>query len=174
MDDHYWIRLLSWRHKIKPETKSGQIKFAPELRICPEKGWINLALLLANRSSWTLWVEEATVVLADLDAICQSEVAPRQARHEILQNVAPNETLSVSLAKAIYDAAGRPQGPYSCLVRTDVRYRVFDEWCDAKVESCRVEMAGLIAVGLSSARWYDKKIKQFNGSADVAAKKHKA
>jgi hypothetical protein len=29
---------------------------------------------------------------------------------EILQNVNPNETLSVSIAGAIYDAAGKPQG----------------------------------------------------------------
>jgi len=87
-----------------------------------------------------------------------------QARHEIRQNIGANDTLSVSLAVAIYSAAGRPQGKYSCLVRTDVRYRVFDEWCYVKLETCRVEMAGLIAFGLSSARWYDKKIKQSSAS----------
>jgi hypothetical protein len=126
-----------------------------------------------NRSSWTVWVEEATVILADLDAIWQSEVAAVQARHEIRQNVGANDTLSVSLAASIYNAADRPQGKYSCLVLTGVRYRVFDEWCYAKLEICRVEMSGPTAVDLRSARWYDKKIKQINDSVDLTAKEHK-
>lgn len=173
MDERYWIRLLPWRQKNKPESKSGQIKFAPKLEICREKGWINLALLLANRSSWTVWVEEATVALADLDAICQSEVAAGRARHQIRQNVGANDTLSVSLGVAIYNAAGRPQGPYSCLVRTDVRYRAFDEWCEVKLETCRVEMAGLIAVGLRRTHWYDKKISRSNGPVELTTKERK-
>jgi len=173
MDDRYWIRLLPWRRKNKAESISAQIKFAPKLMICRERGWVNLELSLVNRSSWTVWVKEATVTLADLNAVSQSEVATGQARHEILQNVGANDTLSVSLAVAIYNAAGRPQGQYSCLVSTDVRYRVFDEWCDAKLETCRVDMAGLTAVDLRSARWYDKKIKQINDSVDLTAKEHK-
>ena len=173
MDDRYWIRLLPWRRKNKAETKSAQIKFAPKLVICRERGWVNLELSLVNRSSWTVWVEEATVILDDLDAVSQSEVATGQARHEILQNVRANDTLSVSLAVAIYNAAGRPQGQYSCLVSTDVRYRVFDEWCYAKLEPCRVEMAGLTAVDLRRAHRDNKKIRQSNGSVDLTAKEHK-
>jgi len=169
MDESIWIRHLPWKRKNRPESKSGQIKFDPKLLVSREKGWGCLELLLANRSSWTVWVEEATVVLADLVAICQSEVATGEARHEIHQNVGAIDSLSVSLAAAIYNAAGRPQGPYSCLVSTDVRYRVFDEWCNVKLETSRVEMAGLIAVGLRRAHWYDKKIKQIN---DLARKEH--
>lgn len=170
LDERFWIRLLPWRQKDKLESKSGQIKFAPKLLITRAKGWVNLELLLANRSSWTVWVEEATVVLADLKAIWQSEDAAGEARHEIRQNVGANDSLSVSLAAAIYNAAGRPQGKYSCLVSTGVRYRVFDEWSDVKLETSRVEMAGLVPVRLSSARWYDKKIKQIKGSVDLTAK----
>ena len=103
MDDHYWIRLLPWRQKNKAETKSAQIKFAPKLVIFRERGWVNLELSLVNRSSWTVWVEEATVILADLDATWQSDIATGQARHEIRQSVGANDTLSVSLAVAIYN-----------------------------------------------------------------------
>ena len=168
-----WTRLFPWLHKNKGESNPAEIRFLPRLTITRYDEWVYLELVLENRSDWTVWVEEATVILDDLDAVSQSEVATGQARHEILQNVRANDTLSVSLAVAIYNAAGRPQGQYSCLVSTDVRYRVFDEWCDAKLETCRVEMAGLTAVDLHSARWYDKKIKQINDSVDLTAKEHK-
>lgn len=78
-----------------------------------------------------MWVEDATVVLADLDADLQAVVPSGQARLQIFENVRPNETLSVDLARAIYDASGRPRGPLSCLVLTNVRYRVFNEWRNA-------------------------------------------
>jgi hypothetical protein len=173
MDDRFWIRLLPWRQKNKAESKSAQIKFVPKLSITRDDSWAYLKLLLVNRSSWTVWVEEATLVLADLDANWQTEVPTGQARLQILRTVSSNNTLSLSLARAIYDAAGRPQGPYSSLVLTNVRYRVFDEWCDAKLETCRIEMAALTAVGLRSARWYDQKMKHINGPVDFTTQQGK-
>jgi hypothetical protein len=80
----------------------------------------------------------------------------------------------VSLAASIYNAAGRPQGQYSCLVSTDVRYRVFDEWCYAELETCRVEMAGLTAVDLRRAHRDNKKIRQRNGPVDIATPERKS
>jgi hypothetical protein len=173
MDERYWIRLLPWRRKNRPESKSAQIKFAPQLILRRKDGWKYLELLLVNGSSWTVWVEEAGIVLANLRAILQTEIAAGEARCEILQNVGPNEKLGVSLAEAVDNAAGRPQGKYSCLVTTNVRYRVFEEWCDVKLETCRVEMAGLLAVGLSRARWYDRRIKRINGLVDLTKREHK-
>lgn len=129
MDEGQWIRLLPWREKNKAESISAQVIFAPQLTTTHEDGWKDLELLLVNRSSWAVWVEDASVVLADLDANMQTVAPTGQSRHQILQNVGPGETLSVSLARAIYDAAGRPQGPFSCFVLTNVRYRVF-EWCN--------------------------------------------
>src|SRR5271169_7249488 len=173
MDERFWIRLLPWLQKNKAGSKPGQIKFAPKLRITRENGWVYLQLQLENRSGWTVWVQEAAVVLIDLNADSQTMVSVGQARHEVLQNVGPNDTLCVSLARTIYDAAGRPQGTYSCLVSTIVRYRVFDEWCIANLETHRVEMAALKVRGLHSARWYDKKAKQSNGSVGLTTKEHK-
>jgi hypothetical protein len=166
MDEHFWVHLLPWRQKDKAESKPDQIKLWPKLEICREKGWGYLELLLVNRSRWTVWVEEATVVLADLNAIRQFDTAAGRAIHEIRQNIWANDELSVSLTVAIYNGAGKPQGPYSCLVRTDVRYRVLEEWYFAKLETYRIEMAGLIPISLRSARWYEKKIEATNDPAD--------
>lgn len=172
MDARFWIRLLPWRHKNKAESKCAQIKFAPQLVFSRKDGWRYLELLLVNRSSWTVWVEEANIVLANLRAIWQTTTPAGEARYQILQNVGPNETLGVSLAVSIYNAAGRPQGRYSCLVLTNVRYRVFDEWCDVKLETSRVDMAGYTALDLRRARWYDKKVKRINDSVGLTTKKH--
>jgi len=173
MDRRNWIRFLPWRQKNNAESKSAQIKFAPNLTITRQDGWKYLELQLVNRSSQMVWVEEASIVLADLEAILQAEVPTGHARHQILQNVRANETLRVSLASAVYDAAGRPQARYSCLVRTNVRYRVLNEWCNAKLGTFHVEMAALSVCGLHSARWYDEKIKQTSGSIALTPKEHK-
>jgi hypothetical protein len=173
MDERAWIRLLPWRQKNRPESKSAQVKFAPRLKITREDGWKYLELLLVNRSSWAVWVEEACIVLADLDADLQTLIPSGKARHQILQNIGPNETLGVCLAKAVYDAAGRPQGPYSCLVLPNVRYHVLDEWCSVQLETCRVEMAALSVIDLRSASWYDKKMKRIKGPLDLTANEHK-
>ena len=173
MDERFWIRLLAWRPKNKPGSNPAQIKFAPKLRITRENGWVYLELQLVNRSRWTVWVQEAAVVLIDLNADSQTAVSNGQARYEVLQNVGPNDTLSVSLARTIYDAAGRPQGPYSCFVKTNVRYRVFDEWRDAKLETYRVEMAAITVRGLHRARRCDKKIEQSHGSVSFTTEERK-
>ena len=173
MDQRYWIRFLPWRQKNKPESNSAQIKFAPQLTITRQDGWTYLELLLVNRSSWTVWVEEASVVLTDLDVNWQTRVPTGQVAHKILQNVVPGDALSVSLAAAIYDAAGRPQGPYSCLVSTNVRYRVLNEWCNAQLETCRVEMTALTVLGLRREHWYRRKIKQIKGRGELRVHQHK-
>jgi hypothetical protein len=173
MDERYWFRFLPWRQKSKPDSISAQIKFTPQLQITRQDGWTYLELLLVNRSNWTVWVEEATVVLDDLDANSQTGVPTGQADHKIRQNVVPGDALSVSLAAAIYDAAGRPQGPYSGLILTNVRYRVFDECCNAQLETCRVEMRALTVLGLRRERWYSRKIKQIKGRCDLTAQQHK-
>jgi hypothetical protein len=115
MDERYRIRLLPWRQKNKANSKSAQIKFAPKLRMTHKDGWAYLELQLVNRSSWGVWVEEATIVLIDLDAESQTAISTGEGKLAILQNIGLKDELSVSLAGAIFDAAGRPQGPYSSL-----------------------------------------------------------
>jgi hypothetical protein len=172
MDERYWIRLLPWRQKNKANAKSAQIKFESKLGITHDDGSIYLELQLVNRSSWRVWVEEATVVLIDLDAESQTEISTGEAKLKILQNMRPSDELSVSLARTIYDAAGRPQEPYACFVLTNVLYRVFDEWCNAQLEAYRVEMAALSVIGLRRVHRDNKKIKQINSLVDLTTKEH--
>jgi hypothetical protein len=157
--ERFWIHRLPWKRKDREETKAAQIKFQSQLQIVREDGWANLALLLVNQSSFTVWVEHASIRLADLKAGFQTTAPIECVTQQILQDVAAKETLSVSVANAVYDVAGRPQGPYTCLILGNVRYSVFDEWCDTRVGTCRVAMAAINVIDLHGARWYDKKIK---------------
>ena len=116
----------------------------------------------------TAWVEEAKIVLTDLKVIWQTSIPTSQARREIRQNVRAHETLALSLARAIYYAAGRPQGTYSCLICIDVRYRLGEEWFNRTLDTHRVEMTGPAVLGLRRSRWYDKKVRP----NDCPAAKH--
>jgi len=173
MDERLWIRLLPWRQKNKANSKSAQIKFAPKLSMTHNDDWAYLELQLLNRSSWWVWVKEATVVLIDLDAESQTEISTGEGKLKIHQNIGPSDELSVSLAGAIYEAAGRPQGPYSCFVLTNVLYRVFDEWCNAQLDAYLVEMEALSVMGLRRAHRDNKKIRQINGSFGLTTKENK-
>jgi len=168
-----WERWIAWRHEKRTDLSSGQIEFIPKLSLNRSDGWLALELVLENRSDLTVWTEDATIVLADLDANSQTRIPPNQVTHKIRQNIGANDALSLSLAESIYDAAGRPQGPYSSLVLITVRYRVLRKWCNAQLETCLVEMAALSPVNLHRARWYQKKIRNAN-SSDSTVDQHKA
>jgi hypothetical protein len=150
MEERFWIRLLPWRRKDRADSKSAQIKFACQIGFNQENGWNYLELLLINRSSWAVWVEDANIHIDDLYSISQTSVPTEQAKIVIRQIVEPRNIVGVSLAAALYEAAGRPQRQYSCIVRTDVNYSVFDEWSSTNAEPRRATMRGLSAVGLRS------------------------
>jgi hypothetical protein len=152
-------RLFRWWRKTRTESEYIENDFAPKLRINRYDDRVILELLLVNGSSVTAWVEEAKVVLTDLEVIWQTSIPTGQARREIRQNVRANETLALDLARAIYYAAGRPQGTYSCLVCIDVRYRLGEEWFNRTVDTHRVQMAGPTVLGLRRSRWYDNNVR---------------
>ncbi len=173
MGNGSWMRLFSLRQKSTEDSDHAEIKFIPKLTITRNNGWVYLELVLWNSSDWTVWVEEGTVVLTDLDANWQTGVPTGQANLNIRQNVVPHDVLSVSLASSIYDAAGRPQGQYSCFVFTNVRYRARDKWFEAQLEACRVEMTALTVLSLRKPHWYNKKIKHTKGSVDFTTLQRK-
>ena len=150
-------RMSRWWRKTRNESGHIEIDFAPKLRINRDDGGASLDLLLVNNAEMTVWVEEATVVLTDLDATWQTSIPTGQANHEIRQIVRANESLELSLAGAIYDAAGRAEGRYSCFMVVVVRCRVGEEWFSKTLDTYRVEMTGLKARSLHRSRWYEKK-----------------
>jgi len=160
LGDRVWKGILfRWWRKPGFELEHIEIKFSPQLKINRYDGGGSLDLLLVNDANLTVWVEEARVVLTDLDATWQTAIPTCQAKHEIRQNVRANESLELSLAGAIYDAAGRAQGRYSCLIFVVVRCRVGEEWFNKALDTYKLEMTGLKARSLHRSRWYEKKLK---------------
>jgi hypothetical protein len=168
-----WNRLFSWRLQDHNELNPQRVEFVSKLRLNRSDGWAALELFLKNRSQASVWVEDATLILTELDTSSHIALPSGQARHQILQDIQPNDELSVSVAEAIYDAAGRPQGLYSSLVFTNIRYRALNQWCGVQLETCRIEMDALTAVDLHRVRRYDKRMKNVNGLFDLTTNQHK-
>lgn len=148
MRDSFWASSLFRRWRTKSEPVESQTDLSALLRIFRQDGWVYLELLLINRSEFIVWVEHSTVVLSELEANWQTSIPTGQAKHPILQNIGPDDTLRVSVVGAIYDAAGRPQGKYSGLILTTVRYRVRDKWFNQNLDAYRFEMAALTVIRL--------------------------
>jgi hypothetical protein len=91
-------------------------------------------------------------VISDLEANFQTALATGQTAHKIRQAISPNETLSTSLARSLYEAAGRPQGSHSFLVLETIHYRIGDEWAEANIHRYRMEMAALSVIRLRRVR----------------------
>jgi hypothetical protein len=160
--ERLWIHRLPWRRKGKDETMAAQIKFQARIEMVRQDDWVNLVLQLINQSSFTVWIESASVSLVDLDVQHQFATPMGCFTHQVLQYIEPKEILAVSIANAVYDAAGRPQGVYSCRMLASVRYSVFDEWCEARASGCRIQMAAMNVLDLQRARSYNKKIENTN------------
>jgi hypothetical protein len=146
----FWVRLrgnamFHWLHRT-------EIDLAPKLEISKNDGWFSLNLLLVNRSDIHIWAEEATVVLAGLDASMQASIATGQATHIIRQPIGPGETLTLSLAQAVYEAAGNPQSTYSCIISATIRLRSGDRWLERVDQQRRLEMRALVPVSLRPLR----------------------
>jgi hypothetical protein len=90
MGRNLWERWIAWRHEKRTDLSSGQIEVIPKLSLNRSDGWLALELVLENRSDLTVWTEDATIVLADLDANSQTRIPPGQVVHKIRQNIGAN------------------------------------------------------------------------------------
>jgi hypothetical protein len=144
--------LFQYRRRKKDNLSPIQIDLRPAVPIASFKGWASLEFQFANRSSATVWLEEAKLVITDLETNFQTALATGQTAHRIRQTVLPHETLSMSLAGNLYEAAGRPQGPYSFLVLGTVHYRIGEDWAVANIRPHRIEMAALSVLRLRRVR----------------------
>jgi hypothetical protein len=140
------------RRRKKDDLSQIYIDLRPAVRIASFKGWASLELRLVNRSSVTVWLEEAKLVITDLEANFQTALATGHTTHRIMQTVLPHEPLSMSLAGSLYEAAGRPQGPYSFLLLGTVHYRIGEDWAVANIRPHRIEMAALSVLRLRRIR----------------------
>jgi hypothetical protein len=133
--------LIPFRERKENSSPEIQVDPSPSVRITTFDGWV--ALELVNRSDVKVWIEEANLVIAGLDASVQTFLATGGQIHKIRQAVVPGERLSVSLAGSLYEAAGRPQGRYSFVLRGTVQYRIGEDCAQANIRPHRIEMAAL-------------------------------
>jgi hypothetical protein len=129
-----------------------RIDLIPSERITTFDGWVALELQLVNRSDAKLWIEDAHLVVTDLEAHFQTAPATGQQIRKIGQAAAPDEGISVSLAGSLYEAAGRPQGPYSFLLSGTIHYRIGEDWTRVNIRPHRIEMTALSVVRVRRIR----------------------
>jgi hypothetical protein len=119
-------------------------------------GSLNLAM--TSRSYIDIWVEEARIDLQDVETGGE-RYNPVQAVLKIRELVAPSETLHVSLINTVYNAAGRPQGVYSCIISTALLCRTDgasgEEFCQS-VSPYRARMIALVPLSLQRIGRFDK------------------
>src|SRR5258706_14518437 len=95
--DRAWKgRLFRLWRKIKSGTAQAAIKFMPKLTLNRNCGWTSLELLLVNNASMTVWLEEAVVVLTDLDTSWQTSITAGQTQNEILSKTRTNESIGIA------------------------------------------------------------------------------
>jgi hypothetical protein len=143
--------MFHWLHRI-------EIDVTPTLEITENNGWVSLNLLLVNRSNVRIWAEEATIALANLEATLQASIARGQATRIIRQPIGPQEALALSLAEAVYTAAGNPQETYSCIISTTIRLRSGDRWLERMDQQRRLEMRALVPVLLRPLKKHEQPI----------------
>jgi hypothetical protein len=145
------------RNLRRKEITSSDITvhLRPTEHIASFDGWASLEMRLDNRSGFKAWMEDAELVTTDLDANFQTAVAIGKMSHQIRQTVHPNETLAMSITGSLYEAAGKPQGPYSFLLTGTVRYRIEEDWAQSNMPSYRIEMTALSVLRLRRIRTKD-------------------
>jgi hypothetical protein len=147
-------------------TEDAGVDFRPSIGFTRLDGWASLALLLLNKSDSNVWTEEIEIVLSDLIANDQNSEASLHEIHKIRQTVRPTDMLPISLVETIYEAAGKPQRRYSCVMSAIVRYRVGEERFERTLQPHRLKMAGLTVVSNHRERWIKSEFKPQDKSRD--------
>lgn len=140
------------RRRTDSDAADETSGFRPQIGFTKLDGMASVSLLLTNRSDGKVWVEEIEISLADLIANDQTAQPSRSEVQKIRQAVARKDTLPISLANVIYKAAGGPQRRYSCVMSSLLRFRIGEKWFEKQLETYRINMAGLVALGISRER----------------------
>lgn len=148
----FYAAFVIWRRKNGLESTDEISGFHPRIGFTKLDGMASVSLLLANRSGGKIWAEEIEISLAELVAKDQTAEPSYREIQKIRQMVPRRDTLPISLAGVIYKAAGDPQRRYSCVMSSVLRFRMGEEEKEQRLETCRINMAGLVALGMSRER----------------------
>lgn len=143
---------LRIRRGKRNRINDSGIDFRPTIGFALQDGYKSIAVLLFNKSDDPVWTEEIEIVLTELVANQQAAVASCHEIHKIRQAVPARDMLPISLVETIYNAAGRPQLRYSCVMSSVVRYRSGEEWFEDPIKTFRLKMAGLTVSGARQDR----------------------
>ena len=147
-----YIALLLWRRRNRADPTAKSKGFRPRIGFTRLDGMASISLLLANKSKNYVWAEEIEIFLSGLIAEEQTAEPSCHEIQKIRQMIAPGDLLPISLAGAIYKAAGDPQRKYSCVLSSVLRYRIDKEWGENTMENYKVRMIGLTASGIHRER----------------------
>jgi hypothetical protein len=164
----FYFALRIWRATRKRASHSGA-EFHPTIGFARQDAFKSIAVLLFNKSDDSVWTEEIEIVLTELVADQQATTATCHEVHKIRQAVPARDMLPISLVETIYNAAGRPQLRYSCVMSSVVRYRVGEERFEEPMKIYRLKMAGLTVSGARQDRKGGHKFKPQGKPQDLQA-----
>ena len=143
-----YAALRLWQRRNGANSSRGNSGFRPSIGFSRLDRMESLSLLLENKSKAHVWAEEIEFSLSDLIADNQSSDPTLKGVQKICQMVPPGDSPPISLAGAIYKAAGEPQRKHSSVLSSVLRYRIEDQWFEKHLENYRIQMIGLLASGV--------------------------
>ncbi len=152
-----WVALKFWQDRApSSEPADPEVDVRAELKATRAQGWTFFNLVLLNRSRMRVAVVDATFSITDLTAKFQASPPTKETTFKLRRFVKPADLLCVDLVEIFYNAAGKPQGGYSFVVATTIRYRAHGDLFTQVLPLCRVKMVALSPNALQRIRWYNK------------------
>jgi hypothetical protein len=154
-----WVALKFWQDRApSSEPVDPEVDVKAGLKATRAQGWTFFNLVLLNRSRMRLSVVDVTFSIIDLVARHQAFPATKETTFKVRRFVQPGDLLCVDLVELFYNAAGRPQGAYSFVAATTIRYRAHGDLFTQPLPLCRVRMVALSPNALQRIRWYSKPV----------------
>jgi hypothetical protein len=152
-----WVALKFWQDRApSSEPADPEVRVEAELKATRTHGWTFFNLALLNRSRMKIAVVDATFSMTGLVAKFQALPPANETTFKVRRFIKPGDLLAVDLVELFYNAAGKPQGAYSFVVATTIRYRVHGDLFTQALPLCRVRMVALSPNALQRVRWYSK------------------
>jgi len=156
-----------WRGKFGRSTHGNGVDFYPNIGFTRLDGFKSVALLLENKSETPVWTEEVEIELTNLKANQQTSEPSCHEVSKIRQMVSPTDLLPISLVETIYNAAGRPQRHYSCVLSSVVRFKIGEKSFEEQMPAYRVKMVGLTVASVRHEKKVAKDLKHHGTLQDL-------
>ncbi|HEY2646720.1 MAG TPA: hypothetical protein VGI34_07085 [Candidatus Acidoferrales bacterium] len=140
------------RRRNNTDSTDPNRGFRPSVGFTRLDGMESISLLLSNESDENVWAEEIEIFLNGLVAEDQTSEPSFHGIQKIRQMVPRGDMLPISLAGAIYKAAGEPQRRHDSVLSSVLRYRIGEALLEKNLQNYRIEMIGLTAASVRRER----------------------